>query len=195
MRPVLDWPREAALPAPQTSAELVSPPSNLVLDLHGDPAVARLHVFSDGNHHMALADTVSAFTGAHEDVGDVFYATTPPRIIIDALGTGAIEIGNIRVTSKPHVFIGPGDILEKVRAAGHVADHRPFMQSQGTALLFTSLASAIWDGWIAHLPSQPRTAARLAWARNPSGSEKSPNGPSIGRSPWARAATTMRAIG
>ena len=60
--------------------------------------------------------------------------------------------------------------------------------------LLTSLASSIWEGWIAHLPSQPSTAARLAWARKPSGSLKSPKGPSMGRKPLARAATTTRAM-
>lgn len=137
MRPVLNWPREAALPAPEKTAELVSPPSNLVLDLHGDPAAAKLHVFSDGNHHMALADTMTAFAKAHSDVGDIFYATTPPRIIIDALGTGGIDVGNVRIATTPHIFIGPGDILERVKSQGHVSSHRPFMESQGTALLFT----------------------------------------------------------
>ena len=58
--------------------------------------------------------------------------------------------------------------------------------------LITSLASAIWEGWMAHLPSQPSTAARRAWALKPSASEKSPKGPSMGRRPLARAATTMR---
>jgi len=57
----------------------------------------------------------------------------------------------------------------------------------------TSLASAIWLGWIAHLPSKPSAAARCADARKPSGSLKSPNGPSIGRTPKARAATATRA--
>lgn len=137
MRPVLNWPREAALPTGEKTAELVSPPSNLVLDLHGDPAAANLHVFSDGNHHMALADTMAAFATAHPDVGDIFYATTPPRIIIDALSTGSIDIGNVRIATNPHVFICPGDVLERVTSMGHVTNHRPFMESQGTALLFT----------------------------------------------------------
>src|SRR6185437_14200816 len=37
--------------------------------------------------------------------------------------------------------------------------------------LNTSLASWIWLGWMAHLPSQPSAAARRALARKPSGSE------------------------
>src|SRR4029078_2912697 len=47
----------------------------------------------------------------------------------------------------------------------------------------TLLASSTWLGWMAHLPSKPSTAARLAAARYAHGNEKSPNGPSIGRSP------------
>ena len=49
--------------------------------------------------------------------------------------------------------------------------------------LKTVLAMAIWLGWIAHLPSQPSAAARRAPAIYPSGSEKSPNGPSMARKP------------
>lgn len=135
MRPALTWPREAALPAPADAVELVSPPSNLVLDLHGEPQAAKLHLFSDGNHHMALADTVAAFVRSHPDVGDVFYATTPPRIILGALDSGGIEIGNVRLATRPDVFICPVDILEGLQERGIVAKHRAFMRSRGLAML------------------------------------------------------------
>jgi hypothetical protein len=58
----------------------------------------------------------------------------------------------------------------------------------------TSFASSICDGWIAHLPSHPSAAARRAADRYPSASLRSPNGPSIGRSPSERHAATMRLI-
>ena len=58
-----------------------------------------------------------------------------------------------------------------------------------------ALASSIWLGWITHFPSQPRTAERVAADWKPSSSRKSANGPSIGRRPCARAATTIRIRG
>ena len=58
----------------------------------------------------------------------------------------------------------------------------------------TALASATWLGWIAHLPTMPSVAARRAWAVKPSGSEKSPKGPSTGSTPLARQAATIAAV-
>ena len=46
-----------------------------------------------------------------------------------------------------------------------------------------SLANAIWEGWIHHLPSTPSAAQARAAALYSSGSSILPNGPSIGRSP------------
>ena len=58
----------------------------------------------------------------------------------------------------------------------------------------TSLASLTWLGWIAHLPTMPIVAERRAWAVKPSASEKSPKGPSTGRTPLARQAATIAAV-
>ena len=90
----LEWPTETVL-----AAELAEPwsqaQSNCVLDFHGDPVRADLVVFSDGNHHMALLDALKAFYLDHTDVGDVFYATTPPYPIVKVLQEGGIRIGNL----------------------------------------------------------------------------------------------------
>lgn len=93
----LDWPREAAGSTSPDGARLVQAASNICLDLHGDPQQARLHVFSDGNHHMALAEALRTFLAHHPQVGDVFYATTPPRVVVEALKAGSVHIGNLTV--------------------------------------------------------------------------------------------------
>lgn len=131
----LPWPREAALSRHGDRAELSVPASNMVLDLHGDPLAAKLVVYSDGNHHMALADTVAAFAASTPEIGDIFYATTPPRIISQALTGGAIATGNVSLSVTPHVFISPGDVLEGLRKKGLVGDHHPVMRSTGLAIL------------------------------------------------------------
>ncbi len=46
-------------------------------------------------------------------------------------------------------------------------------------------------GWIAHFPTIPKVAERLACAMNPASSEKSPNGPSTGKIPCMRQAATI----
>jgi len=132
---VLEWPAEVAVPLADDQVCLYSPGSNLVLDLHGDPTVAKLVVFSDGNHHMALADTCAAFVAEVPEVGDVFYATTPPRIISQALKSGKISTGNISLGLTPHVFISPGDVLEGLLQTGLAGPHKAIMRSSGLAIL------------------------------------------------------------
>ena len=92
-------------------------------------------MFSDGNHHMALQQCVAAFLTANPDVVDIFYATTPPAPLIAALETGALHIGNLAVSAAPDVFIGPGEILDKLVSAGRLESHQPFAISRGNVLL------------------------------------------------------------
>lgn len=131
----LAWPPELALAAGQAAAWFQQSGSNICLDLHGDPVVAGLCVFSDGNHHMALAEALQAFVLENPGVGDVFYATTPPRVIVEALHAGGFQLGNLRVPASPHVFISPPAVLEALVAEGRMGAHRPFAANCGIALL------------------------------------------------------------
>ena len=81
--------------------------SNLCLDFHGDPSSAELVIFSDGNHHMALAEALQSFCKQHPDLKHIFYATTPPGPILQLLKHGSLQIGNLFLSVKPHVFISP----------------------------------------------------------------------------------------
>lgn len=131
----LNWPDEIAGSAGDGAARFAQPGSNLCLDFHGDPLRARLVVFSDGNHHMALRDVLAAFLADNPAVAEIFYSTTPPRVALEWLRAGQIDIGNLRLSLQPHVFIGPPPVLAQAVAAGHMAGHRPFMRSRGAALL------------------------------------------------------------
>ncbi|MDJ0740508.1 MAG: substrate-binding domain-containing protein [Gammaproteobacteria bacterium] len=132
---VLDWPAEAAVYPGDGVRGFSAHGSNLALDFHGDPATAELAVFSDGNHHMALEACVRAFVEATPGVADVFYTTTPPGLLVDALRGDGLALGNLRITRKPDVFIGPSNILDGLAADGFVNTHTAFAQSQGTVLL------------------------------------------------------------
>ncbi len=131
----LNWPDEAASPAGGGEARLVQPGSNVCLDFHGDPLRALLAVVSDGNHHMALREVLAGFLADNPAAEDVFYTTTPPRAALQLLRAGHLDIGNLRLSARPHVMIGPPPVLDQAVAAGYMAAHRPFMRSRGTALL------------------------------------------------------------
>lgn len=135
---ILDWPKESArVTATKVEPEFLHYDSNVCLDFHGDPARAKLVVFSDGNHHMALRETLQAFLEKFPATDDVFYLTTPPRVAIEALAAGCVHVGNLRLTLSPHVFISPPAVLARLAADGHMVAHTPFMQSRGNVLLVT----------------------------------------------------------
>lgn len=133
--PSLNWPDETARPAAQDAPRFVQAGSNICLDFHGDPARAKLAVFSDGNHHMALQETLQAFVRANPEVDDVFYCTTPPGAALQFLRAGCIDLGNLRISVSPHVFISPPSILDQLVAEGRMHSHRPFAHSRGIVLL------------------------------------------------------------
>lgn len=130
----LNWPAELANERDHAYPHYLHKES-LCLDLHGDPTQARLVVFSDGNHHMALQETLRAFSVANPTVGEIFYTTTPPRILTDMLRAGGLEIGNFRLCVKPHVLISPPAVLESLVSEGLLQTHRSFMSGRGVVLL------------------------------------------------------------
>lgn len=130
----LNWPDEQATLPGQALARY-GPAANLQLDFHGDPVSARLVVFSDGNHHMALEEALRAFARAHPDVGEIFYTTTPPGILTDMIRTGGVMLGNLRVRAVPHLVISPPAILDALVKAGRMRSHHAFARSRGMVLL------------------------------------------------------------
>lgn len=132
--PFLDWPEEQAgrdLEAIRWS----HPGSNICLDFHGDPLRARLVVFSDGNHHMALRDCLDMFGQENPGLSGIFYATTPPGPIVNLLRRGSLQAGNLVISVSPHVFIGPPNILDSLVADGFMSGHVPFVKNRGNVLL------------------------------------------------------------
>jgi len=124
------WPAE---PESNQSNRWLQSGSNICLDFHGDPLSAQLVVFSDGNHHMALAETVETFQ-QQNDIS-IFYATTPPGVLLNLLKQGYIQIGNLQLSRQPHVFISPDFIMQKLVDSGAFESFKPFMKSRGNVLL------------------------------------------------------------
>lgn len=131
----LNWPYEAATPPRAGITRFTQPESNICLDFHGDPRAARLVVFSDGNHHMALAESLALFRARYPAVDDIFYTTTPPRVIVEAFASGALLLGNLKLSLAPHVFISPAPVLERLRKDGRLREHVPFVTSRGSVML------------------------------------------------------------
>ena len=128
------WPPErprAAAPGSEWSQAR----SNLCLDFHGDPASAQLVVFSDGNHHMALAECVEAFVRRSPGLHEVFYTTTPPGVYQAWMRTGELNLGNLTLRVRPHVVIGPRDVVERLHAEGETGAPVAFARSRGNAYL------------------------------------------------------------
>ncbi len=130
----LNWPTETVLHENQAECWCESG-SNRVLDFHGDPRKAKLVVFSDGNHHMALRDALKAFYDLNPEVEDIFYATTPPYPIVKLLQEGAIRLGNLTLSVRPHVFICPPEVMERLKKSGFIKQHVLLAQNQGSVLL------------------------------------------------------------
>lgn len=130
----LNWPLEAACPA-EADLRWAQPDSNICLDFHGDPITAGLAVFSDGNHHMALEVCLQHFRQQHPEIVDIFYATTPPSVIVNLLINGQLVLGNLTLSRLPNVFISPKGIMDRLQADGYVSSHQAFMQSRGNVML------------------------------------------------------------
>ncbi len=131
----LNWPMESANREMDKGASFCHKGSNIVLDFHGNPLVAQLIVFSDGNHHMALEETLQMFLKANPGVQDVFYVTTPPSILLAILESGKIRIGNLEVNLDCHFFIGPPNVCKALVEKGKLNAVTSFMESRGNVLL------------------------------------------------------------
>lgn len=84
---------------------------------------------------MALEECLRAFAAARPEVGDVFYATTPPRVLVEALRAHGLRVGNLTLRRRPDVFISPPRVLERLAAEGLVAGSTPIAASRGAVLL------------------------------------------------------------
>ncbi|MGB5834558.1 MAG: substrate-binding domain-containing protein [Thiohalocapsa sp.] len=131
---MLNWGSEFCEDADAAGAPWHHEGTNLVLDFHGDPARAELCIFSDGNHHMALLEAVCAFR-KRQGLDAVFYTTTPPGPLVAALKSGGLQLGNLLLRVRPHVFISPEFVLEPMRSAGRLGPIRRLFNSRGNVLI------------------------------------------------------------
>lgn len=131
----LNWPIEASNTDYDQGFQWNQAGSNLCLDFHGNPLTAKLVVFSDGNHHMALEACCQAFLKRHPEIVDIFYATTPPKVILQSVLQGGVLMGNLHLNVMPQVFISPANIVDILIQNKLMTEHRAFAKSAGNVLL------------------------------------------------------------
>lgn len=130
----MDWSSE--LDGFDSNAEKwFDPGSNMVLDFHGDPRNAEFVLFSDGNHHMALKETIERFREKVLGEKPFFFATTPPGPLVRLLEGRKLQIGNLVLSLAPHVFMGPGHVLDSLVRKGYMETCVPFVCNRGSVLL------------------------------------------------------------
>ena len=135
---ILQWPYEGAVNPKVIEASKagnLSVPGFSVADAHGDPIIAKLKIFSDGNHYMALEAACRRFLELHPDARDVFYTTAPAGIVKDAFESGKLRMGNLSLTIRPDAFMGPQKVVGPLYEAGRLGKPIPFAQSRGSVLL------------------------------------------------------------
>jgi molybdate transport system substrate-binding protein len=143
----MPWPPElpAALPG---ATFYMSDKSNVVLDFHGSVQDPDLVIFMAGNQYPVLPELIAAFRewiasqpghrGAR--VERIFYATTPPGRLIDAMESGRLALGNFWIDVRPDalwpdVFMTGPRQQRRLLAGKHVADWSVYARNRGVVLL------------------------------------------------------------
>ena len=146
--PRLPWPPELPAPLQPKASIYVSEKSNLVLDFHGSVQDPDLVLFMAGNQYMVLPELIEAFHGwlraqpklAKVKADRVFYATTPPGRLIDAMDSGQLVLGNLSIDVKPgklwpDVFMTGPRQQKRLRAARYIDSWSNYTRNRGVVLL------------------------------------------------------------
>jgi len=147
----LAWPAELPAALPAQSVRYVVPKSNYVLDFHGSTQNPDLVIFTAGNQYRALPEIVQAFRAwvkrqqrwAHLPVANIFYATTPPGRLIDAMASGKLSLGNMWLdvtpaTLWPDVFMTGERQQQRLHQMGQVDQYYVYVRNRGVVLLVKS---------------------------------------------------------
>lgn len=134
----------------RTSADPVRfavPPVDVVSDLHGDPVVAELVVFLNGNQWMVLPDLLASFAAAHPEAGSLFVETLPPGVLVEQLRRGALAMGSLRLSVVPDVLAAAPPVLQALHREGLVGPPRDYAANDLAMLVppDNPLAVASWE--------------------------------------------------
>jgi len=125
----LPWPLDT-----QSEEGVFLPGSNVVYDFHGDPCRADLIITMEGNQFMAIPEVIQAF---HKYVGEpvsIFYVTLPPPRFRPLIEGKSLSIGNLVLSTRPHVVMGPPEFMAKIKE--FITPPQTFMENKGVVLVF-----------------------------------------------------------
>ena len=142
------WPPELPQALAPHSIPYVSEKSNLVLDLHGSVQDPELVIFMAGNQYRVLPELLRVFREwiktqpRHRDakVQRIFYATTPPGRLIDAMDSGQLTLGNYWIDVRPDklwpdVFMTGPRQQRRLRRANYIEGWSVYTRNRGVVLL------------------------------------------------------------
>ena len=144
----LPWPAELPSATVPNASLYVSEKSNVVLDFHGSVQDPDLVIFMAGNQYPVLPDLIAAFRswlGAQPEhravkANRIFYATTPPGRLIDAMDSGQLLLGNFWIDVRPDklwpdVFMTGPRQQRRMQAAHYLDSWSVYTRNRGVVLL------------------------------------------------------------
>jgi molybdate transport system substrate-binding protein len=144
----LPWPPELPGATRPGASFYISDKSNVILDFHGSFQDPDLVIFMAGNQYPVLPDLVAAFRGwiatqpqyASAKVDRIFYATTPPGRLIDAMQAGQLLLGNLWIDVRPDklwpdVFMTGPRQQRRMQAAKYLDEWSVYTRNRGVVLL------------------------------------------------------------
>ena len=147
----LPWPPELPAALLPKASLYVSEKSNVVLDFHGSVQDPDLVIFMAGNQYPVLPELIAAYREwvgtqpRHRGVGTarIFYATTPPGRLIDAMESGQLALGNFWIDVRPDrlwpdVFMTGPRQQRRLQAARFVDGWSVYARNRGAVLLVRS---------------------------------------------------------
>jgi len=145
---MMAWPPELPQGLLPKARPYLSEKSNVVLDLHGSPQDPDLVIFMAGNQYRVFPDLLPAFRRWAEAQSRykvlrterIFYATTPPGRLVDAMQAGQFVLGNFWIDVRPgklwpDVFMTGPRQQRRLAAANYVERWSVYARNRGVVLL------------------------------------------------------------
>jgi molybdate transport system substrate-binding protein len=144
----LPWPPELPNGALPGASLYVSDKSNVILDFHGSLQDPDLVIFMAGNQYPVLPDLIAAFRSwlasspprSGVKAERIFYATTPPGRLIDAMDSGQLRVGNFWMDVRPDklwpdVFMTGPRQQRRLQKANYLDGWSVYTRNRGVVLL------------------------------------------------------------
>lgn len=148
VRAPLPWPPEIPKALLPGASVYVSEKSNLVLDFHGSDQDPDLVLFMAGNQYRVLPELIQTFREWRAEqpryrqlkADRIFYATTPPGRLIDAMRAGQLVLGNFWFDVRPDklwpdVFMTGPKQQRRLLAEKYIDGWSVYTRNRGVVLL------------------------------------------------------------